>query len=72
MSDQLTQDCPLSAKDIEIVEWVSVGKTAQETADIIGSTVGSVKTKIQRATLKTDTVNATSLVAKALRNGWIS
>jgi LuxR family quorum sensing-dependent transcriptional regulator len=64
-------ECPLSPKDIEIISWASVGKTADETAEIIGSSIGAVRRRIQRATEKTGAVNATSLVAIALRSGWI-
>lgn len=65
-------ECPLSAKDIEIVQWASWGKTAGETAEIVGLSQASVRTRIFRAAEKVGAVNATSLVAKAIRQGWIA
>lgn len=65
-------DCPLSPKDIEIVQWASWGKTAGETAEIVGLSQASVRTRIFRAAEKAGAVNATSLVAMALRHRWIA
>ena len=64
-------DCPLSPKDVEIVRWASWGKTTGETAEIIGLTHASVRTRMFRAVEKCGAVNATSLVAMAIRNNWI-
>lgn len=65
-------ECPLSSKDVEIVHWASLGKTMGETAEIIGSSQGAVRTRMFRAIEKAGAVNATSLVAMALRQRWIA
>lgn len=65
-------ECPLSLKDVEIVQWASWGKTAGETAEIVGLSQASVRTRIFRAAEKVGAVNATSLVAMALRHRWIA
>lgn len=64
--------CPLTPREIEAVQWLAVGKTDVESAEIMCVTKYTVRRLLQNARLRSNTVNGPSLVAKALRSGWIA
>lgn len=63
--------CPLQRRELETVRWLSLGKTAQETADLMRISIHTVNHNIMRSLDKTGTHRATGLVGRALREGWI-
>lgn len=63
--------CPFMARRLEVVQWLSLGKTASEIAEIMGTTKWTVQTHIATAKEAVGAANAVSLVARALREGWI-
>lgn len=63
--------CPLRRRELETVRWLSLGKTAQETADLMRISVHTVNHNIMQSLDKTGTYRATGLVGRALREGWI-
>lgn len=64
-------ECPLTPVELEAVRWLAAGKTDVEQAEILHVTKHAVHSRLRNARLRTNTVNAPALVAKALRNGWI-
>jgi DNA-binding CsgD family transcriptional regulator len=67
-----TRPCPLSPRQLECVKWISHGKTDWEAAQIMGISKFTVQRTLQCARQKAEAYNAPSLVATALRNGWIN
>jgi len=65
-------DCPLTAQQLEIVRWLSLGKTYSETAEFTGISMKAAVRRVERAWISTGTKNKTGLVAMALRKGWIN
>lgn len=70
--EEQSTECPFNEREIEVIKWAAEGKTAGETALIMGISQDVVRTVTQRAGYKIDAFNKVNLVAKALRNGWIS
>lgn len=68
----LQQQCPFTAKQLECVKWASMGKTSFETGAILGRNHRSVERRLQEAMIAANVTNKVGLVAKALREGWIS
>lgn len=64
-------ECPLTAKELECVKWLSEGHTAAEIATFVERGLPAVQTRIIRARTKTGSATAASLVAVSLRKGWI-
>lgn len=64
-------DCPLTEKQIEIVSWLSHGKTFGEIAEFLGISRKAVSNRMDRAWVATGTRNRHGIVAMALRKGWI-
>jgi len=62
---------PFTKKQWECVLWASYGKTSAETGLITGYNSRSVERRLKEAMERADVVNKTSLVAKAIREGWI-
>lgn len=67
----MQRECPLTNEQIEVVRWLSYGKTYSEAADFIGISIKAAKRRVERAWLVTGTFNKTALVAMALRQKWI-
>jgi DNA-binding CsgD family transcriptional regulator len=63
--------CPLTDSQIEVIHWLSLGKTSAEIAVILGINEKAIARRIERAWLITGTHNRAGLVALALRKGWI-
>lgn len=64
--------CPLSPRQVEVVSWMAEGKTAAEIGIILGVTTYTVQTYIASAKDSAGAHKETSLVATALRKGWIA
>ena len=64
-------ECPLTEPQLEVVRWLSQGKTYSEIAEIEGCSLSALQHRTARAWDKTGTSNTTGLVAMALRRGWI-
>ncbi|WP_208300032.1 XrtB/PEP-CTERM-associated transcriptional regulator EpsA [Aquabacterium sp. A08] len=64
-------DTGLSARELEIMEWVRMGKTNQEIGMILDISAFTVKNHVQRIFKKLDVVNRAQAVAKvtSLRKG---
>lgn len=67
----MSNECPLTEPQLEVVRWLSLGKTYEEAAEILGCGLSGLQHRIARAWKNTGTCNATGLVAMALRKGWI-
>ncbi len=63
--------CPLGNRELETVKWLSLGKTAEEAAAIMGISIHTVNRNIINAMSKAGACKATGLVGLALRSGWI-
>lgn len=66
-----SRQCPLARRELETVRWLSLGKTAQEAADIMRISIHTVNHNIISAMHKTGAHKATGLVGMAMREGWI-
>jgi DNA-binding CsgD family transcriptional regulator len=66
-------DAPrLSDRERDVLSWAGRGKTAGETADILGVSEPTIQFHIRNATAKLNAVNRTQAVAKAIFLGLIS
>jgi len=63
--------CPLNTKQLEAVQWLANGKTADEIGTITGITKFAVQKRLQLAKEIVGVGKDTALVAIALRHGWI-
>lgn len=66
-----TQECPLSAREIEIIGYLAQGNTAKEIAGETGLTHNSINMMIKIARRVVGAKNTPHLTAIALRKGWI-
>ena len=64
-------ECPLTEPQLEVVRWLSQGKTYSEIAEIMGLTASCLQHRMTRAFNSTGASNAPGIVAMALRRGWI-
>ena len=63
--------CPLSHRQIQVVEKLSRGLQAKATANELHMTTVTVNRDIEKAMKASNTRNTTGLVATALRQRWI-
>jgi DNA-binding CsgD family transcriptional regulator len=63
--------CPLSPRQTEAVKWLAEGKSAYETGIIMGVTCRTAQTHLADAKVIAGVHKNASLVAKAIREGWI-
>jgi LuxR family quorum sensing-dependent transcriptional regulator len=66
------QSRPLTPREREVLQWICVGKTAAETAEILGIAKRTVDQHVQGAMFKLKAANRTHAVAIALRDRMIS
>ena len=71
MCTDAKSDCPLTPNQLEIVTLLSFGKTSEEIGMILGVSRRAIERRLDRAWRASETYNRASLVAKALREGWI-
>jgi LuxR family quorum-sensing system transcriptional regulator CciR len=62
----------LSAREIQCLRLVALGKTDWEIAHILGLSIHTVHQYVKRARAAYDTVSRTQLVVYALRDSWIT
>ena len=55
----------LSAREAEILRWISLGKTNPEIGSILGISSFTVKNHVQRILRKLDVINRTQAVGKS-------
>lgn len=61
----------LTSREIEVLTWVALGKSAREIGDILNIAKRTVDEHVQSAIRKTGAINRTNAVAIALRDGVI-
>lgn len=71
MQTTALKECPLTQRQLKVVEQLSTGAPAKLIAGRLGTSVGSVQMHIQHALEKAKAGNAAGLVALALREGWM-
>jgi DNA-binding CsgD family transcriptional regulator len=64
--------CNLTEREVEVIRWSANGKTSSETASIMSLSDHTVNAYLNNALKKTNSVNRTQLIAKALRMRIIS
>jgi DNA-binding CsgD family transcriptional regulator len=69
--EALTPECPLSARELEVLQWTLAGKTAWEVGAILGISQGTAAQYVNHAARKLGAVNKHQAALKALRLGWI-
>lgn len=67
----MQRECPLTDHQIEVVQWLSYGKTYTDIADLLSISRKAIYRRMDRAWVATGTFNKTALVAMAIRRGWI-
>jgi LuxR family transcriptional regulator len=65
------RETSLSRREIEVLRAAGAGKTAKETADLIGVSPSAVNLYISRAQIKLDASNKTEAVVAAIHKGFI-
>jgi LuxR family quorum sensing-dependent transcriptional regulator len=63
---------PLTPREREIIQWVAVGKTDEEIADILSISTTTVTSHVENAKQKLDAFRRTYAVVQAIRLGEIS
>lgn len=63
--------CPLSPRELEVLQQVAEGQTNAEAAAALGISPATLKTHLDRVFDKTGTTRRGAAVALALRSGWI-
>lgn len=64
-------ECPLSSRELEVLQWTLAGKTAWEVGQILGISQGTASQYVYVASRKLGAVNKHQAALKALRLGWI-
>lgn len=64
-------ECPLTETQIEIVKLLADGKTYTDIEQFLGIKRGAIYRRMDRAFIRTGTLNVQGIVALALRRGWI-
>lgn len=67
----MQRECPLTNEQIEVVRWLSYGKTYTDIAELLSISRKAIYRRMDRAWIASGTFNKTALVAMALRKGWI-
>ena len=69
--DDTDQICPLSARELEVLKWISTGKTIWETSVILGLAEATIKYHMKSIFKKLGVYNRAQAVAKAVRSRWL-
>ncbi len=72
VQDQLVRDRKLSAREMEVIHWLSRGKSNTDIATILGATPSTIDTHIRRIYQKMDVNNRIAAVVEALKAGLIT
>ncbi len=62
---------PLSGRELQCLEWVSLGKTSWETASILGLSERTVNFHLRNACRKLNVYGRQAAVVKAVRSGLL-
>lgn len=62
---------PLTAREIEVTEWMHCGKTNEEIAELLNISVYTVKNHVQKILLKLSASNRTQAVLRAVEVGIV-
>jgi len=62
---------PLTAREIEVIEWMYYGKTNEEISDLLEISVHTVKNHVQKILLKLSAANRTQAVLRAADAGIV-
>lgn len=62
----------LTKRQIEIVNHLADGKTAEEIAEALCRSVQTVRTQVKQACRRVGAKNAVNLVAQSISRGWIA
>jgi len=62
---------PLTAREIEVIEWMYYGKTNEEISDLLNISVHTVKNHVQKILLKLSAANRTQAVLRAADAGIV-
>ena len=68
---QPSEACPLSGRELEVLQWTLDGKTAWEVGAILSISQGTAAQYVNSAARKLGAVNKHQAALKALRLGWI-
>jgi DNA-binding NarL/FixJ family response regulator len=66
------RDCPLSSREVEVLQLAAVGMSNKEIARLLGLSDPTVKNHFSSILRKLDANDRTHAVTIALRNAWIS
>ena len=64
-------ECPLTKRELEVLQWTFGGKTAWEVGQILGISQRTAALHVNNASQKLGSVNKHQAALKALRLGWI-
>ncbi len=64
-------NCPLTKSQIEVIVWLSNGKTQTDIAGFMNMNRKAIERRLDRARERAGAATTPSLVAMALRKGWI-
>lgn len=65
------RECPLTKRELEVLQWTLDGKTAGEIGQILSITEGTAAIHANRASQKLSSVSKFQAALKAYRLGWI-
>lgn len=70
--DRISDNGPLSAREIEVLNYAAMGKSNKQIADLIGLSESTIKNHFSSTLRKLHANDRTHAVTLALCNGWIS
>lgn len=68
---EVEQECPLTRRELEVLQWTLEGKTAGEIGQLLSIAEGTAAIHANRASQKLGSVNKFQAALKAHRLGWI-
>jgi DNA-binding NarL/FixJ family response regulator len=68
---QFLESCPLTERELEVLELIVAGRSNAEIAEKLYITVGTVKTHVRSILNKLCADDRTQAAVRALRSGWI-
>jgi len=71
LNDRITEECPLSVRELEILSMTSHGYSEKEIADSLSLSCATVKTHRRNMLQKIDVKNSIELVRVAIARNWI-
>lgn len=65
------QDIPLSEREVEILNYITIGMSNKEIANLLGIRYQTVKNHVNSILRKLDVEDRTQASIYALRHGWV-